>query len=223
MTPLALLPYYADPCFEHSEALNRSGLPRLVVRSSCIDQARNVLLAAALDFAPRHDVFLFIDGDISFQPLDYEFLEKAAHETRGIVGAPYATKEWPAVFVGAPSEARELIAFEGGGVYPANTLGMGFTAIHREAAERMVAAHPPVRMSVVDRMAAPLFLPMVRDGRCWPEDQSFCLRASDLGIAIHLDTRPRLTHYGRHGFRLEQLGAELHELPTLSVSLKEHP
>ena len=218
MKPLALLPYYNDPCYEHSEALNRAQLSRLVVRSSSIDQARCVLLAAALE--SNHDVYLFIDGDIGFDPEGVEKVTNAAIGSGGIVGAPYATKEWPAVFVGIPQE-KHLVAYSGGRIYRASKLGLGFTAIHRSALEKMVAAFPPVQMSVVNRLASPLCQPMVHDGKYWPEDQSFCMRAAGLGIPVFLDTRPRLVHYGRHGYRLEQLGTVLPERPTLNVTLRE--
>jgi hypothetical protein len=55
-----------------------------------------------------------------------------------------------------------------------------------------------------------LFQLLIRDGRLWGEDQSFCLRAADLGIQAYGYFGPGspATHWGEHGYqgRIEYFG-----------------
>lgn len=204
---VALLPYYGDPSWEHVKAVFASGI-RSIELAGCpwIDQARNILVAHALEYTEA-DVLLFIDGDISFERVSAQQVIDAARESGGVVGAAYSTKSLGGKIVGVPADlSAELGVYEVGAIYPATHLGMGFTAIARSALERMIARDPPVQMAFADMPASPLFLSVVKDGRCWGEDASFCWRAHAAGVPVLLDTRPRLTHIGRYGYRLEDLG-----------------
>ncbi len=204
---IALLPYYGDPCWEHVKSVIGSGL-RSIELSGCpwIDQARNILVKHALEYTEA-DVLLFIDGDVGFDPISAQQVIDAARELGGVVGGAYSTRRLGGKLVGCPVDrSAELGIYEVGALHPAEHLGMGFTAIARTALERMIALEPPVRMAFLDALASPLFMSLVKDGRCWGEDASFCWRAHAAGVPVMLDTRPRLVHFGRIGFRLEDLG-----------------
>jgi hypothetical protein len=128
----------------------------------------------------------------------------------------------PGHLIGAPVDMKQTITtYAMGKLYPATMIGLGFTAMHRQALDKMCAAHPPLWMSAKNVEACPLFMQIVREGRCWGEDFSFCFRALDLGIPIHIDTRPKLKHWGQYGFRLEELGVSSPERPSIEISMKQ--
>jgi hypothetical protein len=66
-----------------------------------------------------------------------------------------------------------------------------------------------------------LFQLLIRDGRMWGEDQSFCLRARDLGIQPYAYFGPGspATHWGEHGYQghLEYFGLT-REAPEVAAS-----
>lgn len=219
---ILLLPYYADPCYEHTQAVEQAGVARMVLRNSaCIDQARNVLAARAMQQDERYDVFVFIDGDISFQPSDLQALITSCRETRGVVGGIYSTKELSGKIIGDAEECEPVTVYDGGGLLPAHFLGFGFTAVHRLALQVMSDMCRPVKMSIAPDVCAPLFMPLIRHSQCWQEDYSFCLRAHDASVPVHLDTRPRLLHHGRYDFRLEDFELRSETKRSMTLKLKE--
>lgn len=86
---------------------------------------------------------LFIDHDILFTPEAVDQILESCDKSRGVVGAAYSMRSPGSKMIGAVDVAackdRPVVFFEGGGVYPALYLGMGFTAIHRDALLKIVA------------------------------------------------------------------------------------
>jgi hypothetical protein len=219
-TALALLPYYSDPVYQHSHSVFAAQLPHATIQGvASIDQARNILLASALKHETA-DVFVFIDGDIEFSLNDWNMIVEAARETKGIVGAVYSTKQLGGKMVGEPKDFDQSVSFyDKGKLYEANALGMGFTSMHRSAIEKMCEAYPAIEMTArPGRLASPLFMSLVHEGRCWGEDFAFSIRARACGVPMFLDTRQKLKHWGRLGFRIEELGISSPEVSSVTVA-----
>jgi len=225
---LALIPYYGPAPHEHHESLRRSGV-RVASRrqDSSIDAARATLLETGLR-QPEIDVFVFIDSDVEFTRAGYDQLVRSCEETRGVVGGCYLSKSLTGggMLVGSPKDVpAELKFYEEGGLYPAKTLGMGFTAIHRDACARIARHHelPKIFFPVgVDggMLCHAFFMPLVRDNQYVREDYSFCLRATDAGVPLFFDTRPDVVHHGMHGFRLEDAAYRSAKNPGLSFQIE---
>jgi hypothetical protein len=90
--------------------------------------------------------------------------------------------------------------------------GTGFLMIRRAALLRMCEAHPELRYKAAQREADllredsyryALFECMIEPetGLYLSEDYAFCRRWTELGGAIWLDIRSKLTHYGPNAFR----------------------
>jgi hypothetical protein len=208
---LALIPYYGPAPHAHYESVRKSGI-RVASRlnDSSIDAARATLLETGLR-QEGVDVFVFIDSDVEFTREGYDRIARSCSETEGVVGGVYLSKSLTGsgILIGTPKELPANLEFyEKGQLYPAKTLGMGFTAIHRKAVE-VIATRAEMQkiffpIGVDSAMLCyPLFMPLVRERQYIREDYSFCLRASAAGVPLHLDTRVELIHHGEHGYRIE--------------------
>ncbi len=180
-----------------------------------IDMARSLLATSALQMGA--DVAFFLDHDIVFDPADVLTLADAARDTQGIVGAPYAMRRMGAgVEGGVAGSSKEIVYFEGGGVYPAAQMGMGFTAIHRSVFERLDALPEMAMRRTRDGECRPYFEKIVVDGYWMHEDSSFLIRAEREGIPMFLDTRIRVFHRGTHDFGIEDaMPSRAERLPTI--------
>lgn len=211
---IAMVPYYGDGAHEHYQSIGAvSSLAQLVGFAS-IDAARSLLLEIAMEAEPRFDVFVFVDSDIAFHKKDFDALALAAHEEQAIVGGAYLSRmglDGTQKLVGSPLVHQGMVLkfFDEGMLYPALSLGMGFTAIPRVALEKMVGFHQMEKchfgIGNIQKTGYPLFQPIVHDGRYWLEDAAFCFRAGQAGVPIFLDTRPVLVHHGRYGYKIPDL------------------
>lgn len=208
-----MVPYYGDGAHEHYRSM-RAVLSAQLMGFASIDAARSLLLEMAMEAEPRFEVFVFIDSDIEFRKEDYVALVQAAHEEQAIVGGAYLSRlglDGTQKLVGSPlvHEGMVLKFFDEGMLYPALSLGMGFTAIPRSAVEKMVAFHQMEKchfgIGNIQKAGYPLFLPLVSGGRYWLEDAAFCFRAGQAGVPIFLDTRPELVHHGQYGYKIPDL------------------
>lgn len=224
---LALITYYGAAPHEHYESVRKAGL-RVAARrqDSSIDAARATLLETGLR-QEGTDVFVFIDSDVEFTREGYDRLVHSCAETEGVVGAPYMSKSitGSGILVGSTRDIpTDLRFYAHGALYPAKTLGMGFTAIHRKAVEQ-IAAHAQMGKIFfpvgVDGglLALPLFMPLVRNSQYIREDFSFCLRASEAGVGLFFDTRVEVIHHGMHGFRLEDIAYRSQKQPELAFTI----
>ena len=206
---IALIPYYRDGVHQHYRSVREARLQVIEAhQDSSIDAARAVLLESGLR-SEGIDIFVFIDADIEFTRAGYDQIVESCVETEGVVGGVYVTKEnGPTVrIIGMPLTLPvALQCHDQGRIYPAALVGMGLTAIHRRACEKMAAAADlpkiwfPLGRSAIQ--AHPFFMPLIRDGRYLREDYSFCTRARDAGVQVWMDTRPVLVHHGSGAFQM---------------------
>lgn len=113
-----------------------------------IDIGRGTLAEYALNM-PECEGILFVDHDILFTAESVDQILESCDASRGVVGAAYSMRSPGSKMIGAIDVAacgeRPIVFFQGGGVYPALYLGMGFTAIHKDAfktiADRAEARH----------------------------------------------------------------------------------
>ncbi len=170
-------------------------------------------------------MLVFIDSDISFSRADYDCLVGSCLETKGVVGVPYITKRLDGLQQLAcdirTDDLEPRNFYEQGACYPARYVGMGFTAIHREAVDRIVASERMERVSfgsVQGMTAYPLFMPLIVDGQYLHEDYAFCERAKRAGVGLFAETRPRgIRHHGEHAYRVEDLDLVSYHHPLLSL------
>ncbi|MDO8689271.1 MAG: hypothetical protein Q7R39_04565 [Dehalococcoidia bacterium] len=166
------------------------------------------------------DVLFMVDHDIEFKPEDLiatcqKALEKQAlvsgmvsvRHTKGALASRF--KDEPSVRLGAD------------GLYEAAHVGTGFLAIPRIVLETMVAeltgqlAPPDLRIiECISNYKDPdvgtfydFFRCFVEPSEVVPntyeylgEDISFSRRAKECGVGLYLYAKPRLKHWGQHGF-----------------------
>lgn len=203
------------------KALERVPIGTLhVYGNSLLDHARSYLASYAMLNVGK-DVFIFIDDDILFTPTDVLNLAELCNSNYPLIGAPYSARGTKLQVIGAPDaiEGDKRSYFEDGSIYKAERLGMGFTAIHRKVFEAVGETLPTVKITTAaDVEGKPYFANLIRDGRYYGEDTSFCLRAIDVGFYPAVDTRIRIQHRGLYDYNIEDavIGIPLHS--TLNIT-----
>ncbi len=206
------VPYFGGKDDEHCTAIEHAraagyGFEKLV-NHPYIDQARCILAERALQAGA--EVVLFIDHDIVFSHEDILPMALEAHQRRAVISGLYLVRTVGGVaVVTLDPSVSEIQCFRGGGIYPAEQLPGGFTAIPRAILEEM-----PIKSALLGNGTTrvrlwffndPLWIE--RDGEeigIWGgEDMRFSQRARDAGYPLFVDTRPRLLHKGSHKFALE--------------------
>jgi hypothetical protein len=194
-----------------------------------ISRARSTLVAAFLD-NPEATHLLFVDADISFEPLQ---VERMLRFDKDFAGALYPLKsmDWDLVpqrcvergesvrqaalsYVGtfSPDSERKQEGDFVTGLYA----GGGFQLIRRGALKKMIAAYPETRFSRVHDLpisgsrrnvvrSSNLFalFDCIIDpgsGTYLSEDYSFCLRWRRIGGEIWIDAASKLNHCGPYEF-----------------------
>ena len=205
-----------------------------------IEMGRSLLATILMDSS--YDGLLMIDHDMLFEPEEVTRVIDSAERLQGIVGGAYSMRSPGAAMIGAIDtaslpEGERVKFFEGGKVYPATYLGMGFTAIPRAVLEKMAARPdtcglegvpnptPPTRVEtgVFKQQIFPFFSLLVEGGKWFGEDISFCIRAHKAGIPIGLDSRIRLHHRGMYDYGLEDCGIIVPFARSLEGIIKENP
>ena len=157
------------------------------IGNSLVADARNKLVARFL--ASDSSDLVFIDSDLSWSADD---LLKLASFDAPLVAGVYQRKSRTkidfAVKFGAAinMDAQGLIAVE--------RVGTGFMRIRRDCLEKMVAAHPALRMAR-DGLSA-LFDTSIVDGQFIGEDFTFCDRWRAIGGQVLIDPAINLSHHG---------------------------
>jgi hypothetical protein len=118
---------------------------------------------------------------------------------------------------------KKVVFFDGGGIYPALYLGMGFTAIHKDVLEKLAPTLPILDNGVTHQKIRPYFSLIQEDGKYYGEDVSFCLRAARIGARIDMDTRLRVWHKGSYTYGLEDCGIVVPFLNRLEGVLADDP
>jgi hypothetical protein len=164
-------------------------------------EARNQVVEA---FLKSDSEWLFwIDADMGFKPDSLDGLMMVAHpEARPIIGGLcFASKEYstdgmaghravpkPTIYQRAVLDGK--LRHVAADWYPVNRLlrcdatGAAFVLIHRRVLERMKTEHG----TWYDRLHS-------EAGTLLGEDISFCVRAEELGVPVHVHTGIRTTHH----------------------------
>lgn len=146
--------YYGSKDDEHDACMKKlERHPRILNLAEVkgcpyIDIGRATLAEYALAMEDCEGL-LFIDHDILFDSTSVDQILESCDQTRGVVGAAYSMRSAGSKMIGAidvhACGDRPIVFFDGGGVYPALYLGMGFTAIHRDALQAIVTHAEAVR------------------------------------------------------------------------------
>ncbi|AMK19337.1 hypothetical protein [Sphingobium sp. MI1205] len=201
----SVTPAYAQSLALTAAALAAHGVPHVVVlfEDSLVDRGRDRAAAAMLEGGFTH--LLFIDADIEFRP--HDVIRLLADDKDLVVGA-YKKKnerdEYAISFL--PDAAATLEQCPDTGTVKIARAGTGFMMIRRTVFEQLRYAMP--ELHYVDhstltgsRPMVAYFEHIVRDGRRWSEDYTFCERWRAIGGDIWLDTAITLGHWGPHVWR----------------------
>lgn len=217
MTKVAVLVLYSGSIDrDHLRSMQSLTVPVFAMHDHpLIDQARSYLASLALSKSDA-DVFVWIDDDIVFNAADVERLANSG----AFVGAAYSVRAPGGAIIGG-GIGEEFTFFEGGTVRPVPTLGMGFTAIHRNVYEAVGKDLPEVAIGGQKGTCKPYFANLIENGNYYGEDASFCLRAARAGFAPHVNTTIRVLHKGEYLYGIEDAMQPVQRKNSLSVSFKE--
>lgn len=161
------------------------------VGNSLLADARNKLVLQCL--AGEYTDLVFIDSDMAWDPADlvallsYDVpLVAAAGPRKNPGGLEFCVKLGKA-------------AMGSDGLLSVERVGTGFMRVRRDCLERLVAAHPELRVSdAAGHAYHALFDGGVRDGVYISEDYMFCERWRALGGKVLVAPGIRLQHVGTH-------------------------
>ena len=171
-----------------------------MVNESLVQRARNNLMAKMMT-NKQATHFMFIDSDISFDPMS--IIGMIATEKDIIAGA-YPKKALP---ISYNLNFQKQIKVQGP-LFTVDTAATGFLMYKREVYQALIDAHPeskyvddvglgkqyePMMYSIYD-------CPIDEKGHLLSEDWSFCRKAQKLGYDIWMDSRVALTHTGTHQY-----------------------
>jgi hypothetical protein len=223
--------YYGAIDSEHKKSMEQFiGHPRIKTVAEIggcpyIDIGRASLAALTLATADVEGL-IFVDHDIVFSRDAIDQLVESLDATEAIVGAGYSMRSPGSKMIGGIDTSKSdkpVIFFQGGGLYPAHYLGMGFTGIHRTAFEKIGKDLPFLDNGVTSIPIQPFFALLQEDGKYYGEDVSFCLRAQRAGVPIHMDTRIRVYHKGSYCYGLEDCGIVVPYLHQIQGVMKDDP
>lgn len=157
---------------------------------SLIDAARNDLVHRFLT-TTQDDVLVLIDSDVTFKFDGLARLLAYSHKYPIVCGA-YPTKE---------ERSKFLINYAGphqnaDGLIPVDSMGIGFTAITREALVQMQPYLSKYRFQKDSELAYAYFRLLIEDEKYIGEDIYFFNKAREAGIQPMLDPYIDLGHVG---------------------------
>lgn len=201
----SVTPAYCQSLATATAFLAAHGVPHAVMmfEDSLVDRGRDRAAATLLESDCTH--LLFIDADIEFEPESIVRLLAADKEL--IVGA-YRKKNERSEYAVSFTEdaATRLEQCEETGAVKIARAGTGFMMIKRVVFERLADAMPEIAYEDHSVAAKPramhaFFEHVVRDGRRWSEDYTFCERWRAIGGEVWLDPFITLGHWGPHPWR----------------------
>lgn len=183
-------------------------------KDALIDRARSMVSSRFL-LKTNYDVFLSIDDDIVYDPLDVVKICDAVHKEKlDIVGGAYVAKQEGGSHIMAKTFPGQTITFGAEQTKPVEVrmVSTGFMAVSRRVFEKMSETMPLCHAGKSDLEFYPFFQPMPKqiDGK-WlylSEDWAFCERARDLGFKVWLDPSIWLAHAGRYLYDLDDFKRE---------------
>ena len=182
-------------------------------QDALIDRARSMVATRFLE-KTFDDVFLSLDDDIVYDPLDVvKVCRLVADGTCDIAGAGYvAKKEGGSHVMIKPFPGQKITFGKDEKPVEVRWISGGFMAVSRKVFEKM-SETLPLCHSKDDRLRLyPFFQPFPKeiDGR-WiyiSEDWAFCERARDLGFKVWLDPSVFLAHAGRYLYDIDDFKRE---------------
>ena len=163
--------------------------------SSLISRARSFLAQQAID--QNFDYLLFIDGDMVFP---HDAMDKLIDRGVDIVSGLTTTRQPPFLptigkfqydEAGHPIGVGSILNYPDSDLFQVDSVGMAFTLISRKALDTMKAKYGK----------RGLFQQIPLDnGGDLPEDSSFCWRAKECGLKVHVDTSIGILHKGSQLF-----------------------
>lgn len=201
----SVTPAYCQSLATATAFLAAHGVPHAVMmfEDSLVDRGRDRAAATLLESDCTH--LLFIDGDIEFEP---QAIVRLLAHGKDFAVAAYRKKnernEFAVSFL--PDAGDQLDQCEETGCVKIARAGTGFMMLRRAVFERLREAMPDLHyedhsVAAVPRQMTAFFEHIVRDGRRWSEDYTFCERWRAIGGDIWLDPFINLSHWGPHPWR----------------------
>lgn len=186
---------------------NDIALEEGIVRGDAL-VSRSRSIAASAFLRSDADVMISIDADIEFNPIDAISLCQKALEY-DIIGGLYMTRNLntqPALML----PDHEVVFDSNASPVEVQYVSTGFLATTRRPFEALRETLPLCHQTWGETAFWPFYMPFVKE---WPddgfiylsEDWAFVERARDVGFPCYLDPSIRLTHWGDHGYTLEDL------------------
>lgn len=171
-----------------------------ISNESLIPRARNNLVSKML-FNKKATHLMFIDADIGFDP---ESIIRLILSNKDVVGGAYPMKKMPTTYVlnSLPNPKTVMDLTE------VACLGTGFMLIRRNVLERMISAHPELKVNdninfspETEHLMYSLFDTMIdHKSNYLSEDWTFCYRWRLLGGECWIDTGIKLNHAGSYTY-----------------------
>jgi hypothetical protein len=225
---VVLIPYIGGRHAAHLRCMNtlRSIGVHIIEYDGCpyIDMAQAYLVETALE-QTKAEVFMFIEHDMVFDPQDVErMIQRLLDSEYDAVGAIYALKTFGIQqYIGKLADPKSMLTFYKPGMYAADFLGFGFTAIRRSVFELLSSTLPFVECSVVNRSVHPFFLNAIeqlKEGepfRYNGNDVSFFNRMLKAKLKIAADLEINVGHLGNHEYHLEDASHILNRPKAFNV------
>lgn len=210
MTKFCLaIPYFGGIDHEHLAGvreLQKRGIECVSVHGvPYIDHARAMLATRILD---ERDVeaIMWIDHDMVFRPEEVEpMVDRLLASDYAVLGAAYSQKRPHSRIVGALSNPDQEVTFYKPGLYDADGVGFGFTAVKRSTFEALAPTMQRVHSGAANLKVWPFFSHIIDGESYYGEDYSFCKRVRDAGMPLGMDVEPRVWHKGAYCYSLEDL------------------
>lgn len=186
----------------------RAGFPRgygfrLADNDALISRARGRVVA---DWYRNEnsDVFLMVDGDMTFNPADADRLVELCRNGHDIIGGAYAVRS--GTHLSSRPIGNTTIAFTPDAQpVEVDYVATGFMAVHRRVIEALRRVSP-ISHPHMEWAYWTFFTPFVKDNEELSEDWAFCERAKQLGFRCWIDPSIRLGHLGTKEWTVEDIG-----------------
>lgn len=227
VNPIFLVPY------QHAiETETETGLAQLEQAGFCvwrnggcsdIAHSRSAMASAALADKREFTHLFWIDSDIVWRT--NEDVLTLLNAGKGIIGAPYVTKQKGGGFTFRLLSSESIVLGEGATLVETSGLPAGFLCTARIVYERIVEKlHLPYCNGVY-----PFFSNLVIPDPLKPgehvflsEDFSFCERAQQAGFVCWLNPAIRLWHVGKYRYTWEDVICPSEELKRIEIVTKPH-
>ena len=205
---------YMDSIIKLSYEFRKAGISLIrqhVMHTSLITKARNECLSNFMNNTDL-DYFLFIDSDISFNPMD---VLKLMNCDKPLVAGTYPKKvlDWGEIqmcfYNEMPENTKELIrktsqytvyekkdASIKDGLLEVNRVGTGFMMIKRSLVLKLAKKYPELMYKENGKKGYGLFQCDIKNKEHLSEDYAFCERVKSIGEKVYIDPKLNLIHHG---------------------------